>query len=80
MRVGGPLPVHPCLCLLLISGPKGLSPKRHILQALDPHLAYDKLGLWLEFGPHDELPSSHMDPLRQWLITKVTDVVGQVRS
>ena len=79
MRVGRPLPIHPSLCLLLIAGPKGLSPKRHIIQVLDPYLAYDKLALWLNFGPHDKLSISHMDPLRQWLITsEISDVIGQV--
>ena len=80
LHIGSLLPIEPMLSLLLIAGPKGLSPPAHIVQALDPHLAHDKLHLWLNLRPDDVPSKDLLDPLQQWLINEMDEVVIQVRD
>jgi hypothetical protein len=55
------------LLLALIAGRDGMLIPQQYLVALDP-VAFDRLAPWLTLAPEDEIPTSFMHPLCQFLM------------
>ncbi|KAJ7213369.1 hypothetical protein C8J57DRAFT_1538782 [Mycena rebaudengoi] len=63
----GPRPISMWLLLALIAGRDGMLIPQQYLAALDP-VAFDRLAPWLTLAPEDEIPTSFMHPLCQFLM------------